>query len=129
MVVINIALSLALFPSLGHVAIALATSVSAWVNVVLLAGTQWRRGDFRPDGATVKRVILLIISAALMGGFLMIARVPLAEFLQSGTFILKLVSLTGLIGSATLIYFAIVILTGAMDRSLVKRLLRRNRAA
>ena len=128
MVVINIALSLALFPSLGHVAIALATSISAWVNVVLLAGTQWRRGDFRPDGATVKRVILLIVSAALMGGFLMIARVPLVELLQSGTFILKLASLTGLIGCATLFYFAIVFLTGAMDRSLFKRLLRRNRA-
>ena len=36
-VVINIGFSLVLFESYGHVAIAMATSISAWVNLILLA--------------------------------------------------------------------------------------------
>jgi putative peptidoglycan lipid II flippase len=47
-VVVNIAASLAMFPFIGHVGIALATSISAWINFALLAGTLWMRNDFRP---------------------------------------------------------------------------------
>jgi putative peptidoglycan lipid II flippase len=36
-VAVNIVASLALFPLIGHLGIALATSIAAWVNVVLLA--------------------------------------------------------------------------------------------
>jgi putative peptidoglycan lipid II flippase len=35
-VLVNIVFSLLLFPFFGHVGIAIATSISAWVNVVLL---------------------------------------------------------------------------------------------
>ncbi|MGV3651632.1 MAG: murein biosynthesis integral membrane protein MurJ, partial [Devosia sp.] len=43
-VVLNIALSLLLFPSLAHVGIAIATSVAAWANTALLAFFLLRRG-------------------------------------------------------------------------------------
>ena len=61
MVVVNIAVSLALFPllkpyGLGHFGIAVATALSAWVNLALLAFTAWNRGQFRPDAATLQRI-------------------------------------------------------------------------
>ena len=48
----NIALSLMLFGRFGHVAIALATSLSSWLNFILLAGVLWWRGDFRPSSSS-----------------------------------------------------------------------------
>ncbi|MCB9992619.1 MAG: murein biosynthesis integral membrane protein MurJ [Hyphomicrobiaceae bacterium] len=46
-VVINVGLSLLLFPSLEHVGIAIATSASAWANTLLLVGFLVRRGHYR----------------------------------------------------------------------------------
>ena len=45
--VVNIALSLALFPSLQHTGIAIATSASAWINALMLAVWLARRDHFR----------------------------------------------------------------------------------
>src|SRR6185312_5236245 len=44
--IINIAVSLLLFPFLQHVGIAIATSLAAWANAVLLAIWLGRRGHF-----------------------------------------------------------------------------------
>ncbi len=54
MVAVNVAASLSLFPlltpyGLGHFGIAIATALSAWVNLALLSFTAWNRGQFRPD--------------------------------------------------------------------------------
>ena len=46
-VVVNIVISLALFPSLQHTGIAIATSASAWINALMLAVWLARRGHFR----------------------------------------------------------------------------------
>ena len=48
-VVANIGLSLLLFPSLQHVGIALATSVSAWLNVAAAGGAAGPPRPFYPD--------------------------------------------------------------------------------
>ena len=50
-VAVNVAVSLALFPFLAHVGIAIATSLAGWVNTVLLAVTLHRRGQFTVDSA------------------------------------------------------------------------------
>ncbi|MEP0944808.1 MAG: murein biosynthesis integral membrane protein MurJ [Rhizobiaceae bacterium] len=124
MVAINIVLSLSLFPTLGHVAIAVATSVSAWVNLFLLAITSWRRSDFRPDAATLKRLILLLVSALLMGSAIWFLRDLLQPWLNA-SFLPKLLAVSAMISFGAALYFAFSLLTGAMDRSYVKRLLRR----
>jgi putative peptidoglycan lipid II flippase len=46
---LNIAGALAMFPFLGHVGIALATTVAAWLNAGLLGFTLSRRGHFHAD--------------------------------------------------------------------------------
>ena len=125
MVVTNIALSLMLFPTLGHVGIAIATSVSAWVNLVLLVVTQWRRGDFKPDHLTLRRLVMLLVSAITMGIVIWIARLPLAETLTDAGFLVQLIGVGGLIGFGAVVYFAICFVSGAVDQAQVKRLLRR----
>ena len=124
MVVINVVLSLSLFPVYGHVAIAVATSVSAWVNLFLLALTQWRRGDFKPDRQTLKRLQLLLLSSVLMGAAILGLRLVLVDLLSAG-FMEQLLAVTIMIGGGAGIYFAIALATGAIDRTRLNRLLRR----
>lgn len=124
MVIINVILSLSLFPTLGHVAIAIATSVSAWVNLLLLALTQWRRGDFKPDWQTLKRLQLLLLSSVLMGAAILAIRQVLGDFASAG-FAWQLASVVIMVGAGAGIYFAIALVTGAIDRAPLNRLLRR----
>jgi len=125
MVAVNVVLSLSLFPIYGHVAIAIATSVAAWVNVFLLAGTQWRRGDFKPDTLTLKRLVLMVLGAMLMGLILWFLSNQFAQWLNAGSFFIKLIALAALISIGGVVYFGFLILTGGIDRQQVKRLLRR----
>ncbi len=125
MVVTNITLSLALFGTYGHVAIAIATSISAWVNLTLLVGTQYRRGDFRPDALTLRRTALLIFSGIAMGVVVWFARDPVIAAIGDTLFTQRVLGVALLIGLGAMTYFAIALGSGAIDRVLVKRLLRR----
>ncbi|MEM1038053.1 MAG: murein biosynthesis integral membrane protein MurJ [Pseudomonadota bacterium] len=124
MVITNVALSLLLFPVYGHVGIAIATSVSAWVNLILLVVTQWRRGDFKPDGATLQRVQFLVLASVLMGASIIGLRWMLEPVLESG-FVGQLVVVPALILIGAGVHFAVAFATGALDRALLTRLLRR----
>lgn len=128
-VIVNIALSLALFPFLGHVAIALATAASAWCNVFLLAGSLWLSGEFRPSAPTVRNILKILAGAAVMGGVLWIALAVGGSWIGHDRFIVRVASTLSLIGIGAAVYFAIVIASGAMDRKQLARLVRRNRPA
>ena len=121
MVLANIILSLTLFPILGHVAIALSTAVSAWLNIVLLAGTQWRRGDFRPDGATLKRLSLILFGNGLLAATILALRPYLAYWLENGALLTQALALSVLICVSAIVYFAFCFLTGAIDMGQLRR--------
>jgi putative peptidoglycan lipid II flippase len=115
---------LALF--LRQIGIALATSLAAWVNAILLGITLRRRGLFSLDERSRKRLPRIVMSAVLMG-----------VILAAGTWLLRdnyaekagftaaawglLLLVTGGIGS----YFAIAQLTGAMRLGELKSMLKR----
>jgi len=67
-VAVNIAVSLLLFPVLRHVGVAIATSVAAWVNVLLLA--LGLRGFWKIDAELAKKLPRLILASLLMGAVL-----------------------------------------------------------
>ena len=108
MVAVNVALSLALFPTYGHVAIAIATSVSSWVNVILLAGTQWFRSSFRPDRETLRRLTVILAAGAIMAGLLALIRDPLADQLLMQNFLTQLIFVGALICISAVVYFAVL---------------------
>lgn len=75
---VDIVLSVALFPTLEHVGIALAATVAGWVNAVLLYVLMRRRGHYAPDAATRRRAVLILLASAAMGGALILAAKALA---------------------------------------------------
>lgn len=127
-VVVNIVGSLILFPIWGHVGIAAATSVSAWLNFALLAGVLWRRGDFRPSAVTLRRSAMIVVASAAMGALVVVLGMWAEPWLSSPRTVVRLAATLGVIGIAATVYFAIVIATGAVDREELKRALRRRKA-
>jgi putative peptidoglycan lipid II flippase len=123
----NVVFSLALFGRYGHVAIAIATSVSGWVNFLLLAGTLWTRNQFRPSTTTLRRVWLIALASAAVGFLLYFAQLWFPEAFGHPRLLVRLAAVIGAISLSMALYFAIVIATGAIDRSLLLRALRRKR--
>lgn len=106
-VLVNIVISLALFPFYGHVGIAFATSVSAWVNVFLL----WfgLKGFVRMKGENWKRLFGMVVASVIMAVALFGAKALLATWLTD-VFWQKAVAMTLLIGAGATIYALAVIL-------------------
>jgi len=65
--IVNVICSLALFWWIGHVGIAIASSLAGWVNAVLLWWTLTRRGLFEFDGRLRRLALPLFISLLIMG--------------------------------------------------------------
>jgi len=113
-VAVNVTLSLVLFQFIGHVGIAMATSIAGWVNAVLLAGTLYRRGNFELDAAMKRRGLPILISSLLMGGALWGAALGLAPYMQAGMGTpLQVGALGALVGFGLLTYAIVAQLTGA----------------
>ncbi|MBZ0163211.1 MAG: murein biosynthesis integral membrane protein MurJ [Notoacmeibacter sp.] len=128
-VFVNVALSLLLFPLYGHVAIAAATAVSAWVNLVLLSATLWRRRYFQPSGRTLRRVVMIVASSAAMGAFLLVAQILLAAWFASPSLATRLAATLAVVVAAAILYLAFVLATGGLDRAELARAIRRRRPA
>ncbi|MDP6859716.1 MAG: murein biosynthesis integral membrane protein MurJ [Verrucomicrobiales bacterium] len=101
-VFVNIVVSLLLFGRLGHVGIALATAVAAWVNVALLL---FGLKDFwKADSRLKKRLPRIIIATMIMGiGIWIINKAIEGWFVESG-FGQRLLGLSILVISGLLIY-------------------------
>lgn len=127
-VVTNIVFSLLLFGRYGHVAIAIATSVSGWVNFLLLAGTLWVRNEFRPSPETLRRVVIITGASVAVGILLYAAQTVFADAFANPRLLVRLATVLIAIAASALLYFAIVVATGAIDRTLLMRALRRQRA-
>jgi putative peptidoglycan lipid II flippase len=121
-VAVNVAGSLLLFPVLGHVGIAIATTLSGWTNAILLSVTLMRRGHFRLDAALRRRGPLLVLATALMGAALYGANLGLARFFEAGQGgLTHAAALAALVSAGALAYAAAAQITGAMRLSMLRR--------
>ena len=125
---VNIAGSLILFPLIGVLGVAIATSLAGWVNVLLLATALYRRNEFRPSAETMRRIVLIMIGSALMGVGLYIAVSFFGVPLMDGPFLLRLLMMGSLIAAGAAVYFGFVLATGAMTRQQVMTALTSRRA-
>lgn len=126
-VVVNIGASLVLFPVFGHVGIAAATSLSAWLNLVLLAGVLWWRGDFRPSPRTLRRTLMIVLASAAMGTVLVLLAQTGARWIESPSTLTRLVAVLAVIAISAVVYFTVVIATGGIDRQELQGAIRRRR--
>lgn len=126
-VAVNIAGSLALFPLIGHVGIALATALAGWVNAVMLLIVLIRRGHFVWDGLLTRRLVLLALASAAMGAGLLGLDRFLAPWLTAGDVLTEGLALLLLCGGGLVLYAVAVLMTGAVDVKRYARQLREGR--
>ena len=123
--VVNIGLNLALMGPLGHVGIALATTLSGWLNVALLATGLVRRGFLRPDARLRRRLPRMIAAAAGMAGLLWGVAFALESPLEAQG--LRIAALAALVVAGLVAYGALAALSGAVSPREVWGLLHRRR--
>ena len=65
---INVSLNLILMQYFAHVGLAMATAISAWINVVLLAGGLILRGHYKIENMLLIRLLKYLLCSIIMGG-------------------------------------------------------------
>lgn len=125
-VAINVGVSLALYFYIGHVGIALATSLAGWVNAGLLWATLRHRGHYAADARLRKRLPMTVLASAIMGAALWLA-LPFVNQLFSPETILifRIAALAALVCLGAIIFFVAGHITGAVRlgefKSYIKR--------
>ncbi|MDE2383624.1 MAG: murein biosynthesis integral membrane protein MurJ [Alphaproteobacteria bacterium] len=125
-VVVNVVLSLGLSLVMGHVGIALASTVAAWVNAGQLYFRLRSLGHFQFDDSARWRIPLMLLTTAIMAAALFDVYLVLHDnFLPETHFAHALWSLTVLVAVGLISYFGASQLTGAWTFSELKAALKR----
>ena len=125
-VLVNVLGSLILSRFIGHVGIALATSLAAWVNAILLGITLGRRGLFSLDARSRHRLPRIVAAALLMGGLLLAGEWLLeGNYAEHAGFLAAAWALAVLVSAGVVSYFAFAHVTGAMRLGEIKSMLKR----
>ena len=119
----NIVLSLALFWPLGHVGIALATALSAWLNVVLLGGALFRRGFLTLDVRLKARLPRVALAGLVMGAGLWVLLQWLLPWFD-GSQGWRIAGLVLLVGGGLGLYAVLALTLGALRMDELKALRR-----
>ncbi|MCH8037860.1 MAG: polysaccharide biosynthesis C-terminal domain-containing protein [Proteobacteria bacterium] len=122
----NVALSLILFWPLGHVGIALATALAAWLNAVLLAVALRRRGFLTLDARLKGRLPRVALASLIMGLALWAGARWLGPWFEA-TIWLRVASLAILVGGGLALYAGLAYGLRAVDRAELAALLKRRR--
>ena len=126
--VTNIALSLLLLESLAHVGIALATSLSAWLNASALLILLSIRGHYSMDKRLYRRMLGIIAASVVMAAALWAALPFMTPYLQAGLSS-RITALIFLILGGGAVYGVSALAFGAAKFSDIKSMLRRRKAA
>ena len=123
--ILNIVLSLTLFPIYGIFGLAIATSTAGWVNALLLWGALYLGNHFNITAMTLRNILLICFASLIMAAILYGGEHWLGDSLTD----LGLLSRLGLIGAliavSAAVYFAMVIATGAISKDQMKRMVKR----
>ncbi len=107
MVIVNIVVSLLLFPWIGHVGLAVATSVAAWVNVFML----WKglNGFVTLTEGTVFKLGRMVLASLLMGVVLFFAARGLAPWFEGDVAWQRVGAMVLLVGSGVSAFGALAL--------------------
>jgi putative peptidoglycan lipid II flippase len=126
-VAINILLSFALFNAYGHVAIAAATSLSAWANAILLAISLWRRGHYRPDARNIRKIAMILLSSLGMAAILWATQMYVPNWFMQTVTVWRVLATLFVLIAAFIAYLVMVISSGGLDRRELMGALKRKR--
>ncbi|MEQ8657295.1 MAG: murein biosynthesis integral membrane protein MurJ [Hyphomicrobiales bacterium] len=129
-VAVNVACSLALFPFIGHVGIALATSLAGWVNAVVLYVFIAKRGYWHVERTLAIKVAILFGCAVAMGAVLMgLASVLDAQLAMTTSLWIRVAALGVLVLAGVVTFFGLAHLAGAAKLGDMKRMMMRKSSA
>ncbi|MDP2117789.1 MAG: lipid II flippase MurJ, partial [Brevundimonas sp.] len=111
----------------GVLGLAIATSLSAWINVALLGGTLMREGVWRPSPRFLSRLARVLAASAVMAGLLVIAGLGY-ETLSRGLLAKEIAVLT-VCGAGALVYGACIVLFRAVSVAELKAAMKREPGA
>ena len=123
-IVLNIVLSFILFQRLGHIGIALATSISSWVNVLALYIVLCNRGHYCVDARLIWCLPRIIAASLVMASALWAGKRWLLPFLN-GPLMEKVLVLASLVTGGLVVYILLATLIGAVQLRDLKGLLLR----
>lgn len=123
-VIANIAVSLALYPFIGYIAVAVGTTVAGWLNVVLLAVRLLRDGAFVVDQRLGAAFLRTLAAVAALGLILVGAEMVLAPLFAAGGKP-RIAALLILVAVGVLGYAVAALLFGAIRRDDLRRALSR----
>ncbi len=125
-IVVNIVLNIVFLygTTLAQVGVALATSLSGWLNAGMLATVLRRRAQWVPDQRLISRSIRVVGATAGMGLALWLALVWLAQPLAHANFVGAVAAL-GLCALGAVVYAALGALLGVVKLSELRFVLRR----
>jgi putative peptidoglycan lipid II flippase len=66
-VVVNVVLGISLFRLIGVAGIAAATAAAWWLNVIMMAVTLARRGDYRPSPRAISKLLRILAASVALG--------------------------------------------------------------
>ena len=120
--VANLVLSFALFSAIGATGIAIATMLSGWLNVALLASNLIRCEIFRPDQTFRRRLTCILVASAVMAAvvFLLVGAID-PWFAVSRGIVVQVTALSVLMLTGLLAYLGSAYLLGAAHfREIIK---------
>jgi putative peptidoglycan lipid II flippase len=130
--VINAAGSIILFFAfkaaglMPHVGIALATSIAAWVNALMLWATLKHRGHFVVDSRLARNMPLIALASVLMGAGVIVAGLMLEPWMRSSAgLIMQASGLAALVTFGVVLFAAVILATRVMTPAQLRRQVRR----
>ncbi len=118
--VINIILALILVGPFQHVGIAMATGVSAWINLGLLIYRLHKNGHLELPRKSIRNMFKIMFCTAIMGAITLLLDSLVYDTLMESRFINKALMLTGVITIANIVYFSSLYLTGVFKLLSIK---------
>jgi putative peptidoglycan lipid II flippase len=121
---VNVALSIVLFRMIGFVGIAIATSLGAWVNTLLLGNRLRREGFLRFDARLKARLPRILIASLGMGAGIWAGQIYILPYLESG-FWQGIAGLAALVAGGLMIFAVLVLALGGARFSEIRATLAR----
>lgn len=122
--IINIVLNIILIPRMGVAGLALAGATAAWANCFMLYAVLHHRGLFHVEADLLSRIGRIFISAAAMGAAIYFITPYGSEYYAAGA-LMRVASILVLVGVGAVVYFGLAWTTGAIDRSKIEMLTRK----
>jgi len=121
---VNVILNLILMQYFAHVGLAMATALSAWLNVAMLSGGLIRRGHFSFDSSVLRRIAKYLLASAVMGGVVWGIAGQLTDMF-AGQMVEKISGLLILVLAGMGSYLVMAFMTGAVKPAELKLLFRK----